>query len=70
MPRFNSINFYENRSKIKSFLRKNTKVSSAGGSALIPPKQIPLLQISGYVPEQQLKIIIKICKLKVKTYYP
>ena len=33
MPRFESIIFYQNSTKIKLFLKKNAKFSSAGGSA-------------------------------------
>ena len=33
MSRFDSINFYQNGPKIKLFLPKNTKISSAGGGA-------------------------------------
>ena len=33
MPRIESINFYQNRPKIKLFLPKNTNFLSAGGSA-------------------------------------
>ena len=53
MPYFKSINFYQNRPKIKLFLPKNIKFSSSEGSAPRPPKQPPPppLQISGYVLE-------------------
>ena len=37
MPRFNSIIFNLNCSRIKLFLQKNAKFSSAGGSAPKPP---------------------------------
>ena len=37
MPRFNSINFYQKRPKIKLFLPKSTKFLGAGGSASRPP---------------------------------
>ena len=37
MPRFKSIIFYQNSSKIKLFLQKNAKFSSAGGFAPRPP---------------------------------
>ena len=37
MPRFKSIIFYENSSKIKLFLQKKAKFSSAWGSAPRPP---------------------------------
>ena len=42
MPRFNSINFYQNRTKIELILqqKKNTKFSNAGGKA-------PRLRASG-----------------------
>ena len=45
LPHFKSINFYQNRPKIKLFLQKNTKFLSAG---LRPhtPRTAPL-QISG-----------------------
>ena len=39
MPRFKSIIFYKNSSKIKLFLQKNAKFLSAWGSAPRPPKQ-------------------------------
>ena len=39
MPRFKSITLYQNISKIKLFLQKNAKFSSAGKSAPRPPKQ-------------------------------
>ena len=47
MPRFKSIIFYHNSSKIKVFLQKNAKFSSAGGSAPIPP----CLQRLGLCPQ-------------------
>ena len=47
MPRFNSINFYQNRPKVTLFLPKFMKFWSAGGSALRPPNSPPL-QSSGY----------------------
>ena len=50
MPRFKSIIFYQYSPKIKLFLKKDTKFSSAGNSAPRPPKQPPQLRISGYVP--------------------
>ena len=38
LPRFNGINVYQNRPKIKLFLpKKNAKCLSAGGSAPKPP---------------------------------
>ena len=37
MPRFKSIIFYQYSRKIKLFLKKNAKFSSAGGSAPRPP---------------------------------
>ena len=37
MPRFKSIIFYQYSPKIKLFLKKNAKFSSAGGSAPKPP---------------------------------
>ena len=37
MPRFNSINFYQNRPKIKIFLPKKYKIFERWGSALRPP---------------------------------
>ena len=36
MPHLKNINFYQNRPKIKLFLQKNAKFSSAGGSAPDP----------------------------------
>ena len=36
MPRINSIDFYQNRPKIKLFLPKNKNFSRAGGSAPTP----------------------------------
>ena len=41
MPHFKSIILYQNIPKIKLFLQKNAKLSSAGGSARGPPKQFP-----------------------------
>ena len=41
MPRFESIIFYQNSTKIKLFLEKNAKFSSAGGSAPRPPHTAP-----------------------------
>ena len=41
MPRFKSIIFYQNSPKIKLFLKKNAKFSSAGGSAPNTPKKQP-----------------------------
>ena len=49
MARFKSIIFYQYSPKIKLFLKKNAKFSSAGGGAPRPPKQHPQLRISGYV---------------------
>ena len=49
MPRFKGITFYQYSPKIKLFLKKNAKFSSAGGSAPRPPNQPPQLRISGYV---------------------
>ena len=37
MPRFKSIIFYQNKPKIKLFLQKNAKFSSAGASAPSAP---------------------------------
>ena len=37
MPRFKSIIFYQNIPKMKLFLQKNAKFSSAGGFAPKPP---------------------------------
>ena len=65
MPRFKSINFYQERPKFKLFLHQNTKFFSAGGlppdpvppaagSPLPepqPPKQSSPLQISGNAPD-------------------
>ena len=56
MPRIKRIIFHQYSPKIKLFLKKNAKFSSAGGSAPRPPclrqlptaKQSPLLRISGY----------------------
>ena len=42
MPRFKSIILYQNISKLKLFLQKNTKFSSPGRSDLRPPKQSPI----------------------------
>ena len=42
MPCFVSINFYQNKLKIKLFLQNNTNFSSAGGSAP-KPRDAPLL---------------------------
>ena len=64
MPRFKSINFYQNIPKIKLFLQKNAQVfvcwmlrsqtpvpPAAGGFSPKPPKQPPPpLRISGYAP--------------------
>ena len=50
MPRFESIIFYPNCPKIKLFLKKNAKFSSAGGFAPSPPKQAPQLRIPGLAP--------------------
>ena len=50
MPRFKSIIFYQNSPKVKLFLKKNVKFSSAGGSAPRPPNQPLQLRISGYAP--------------------
>ena len=47
MPRFNSIDFYQNKSKLKLFCPKNAKFSSAWGSAK-KKRDSPLLQVSGY----------------------
>ena len=41
MPRFKRFIFYQYSPKIKLFLKKNAKFSSAGGSASKPPKQPP-----------------------------
>ena len=40
-PRFKSIVFNQKIPKMKLFLQKNAKFSSAGGSAPRPPKQPP-----------------------------
>ena len=48
MPRFKSIVFHQNDPKIKLFLKKNAKFSSAVGSAPRPPKQP--LRISACAP--------------------
>ena len=50
MPRFKSVIFYQYSPKIKLFLKKNAKFSSAGESAPRPPKQPPQSRMSGYVP--------------------
>ena len=63
-PDFKSINFYQNKAKIKLFLQKKKIFLSAGGSAPRPPmvsggqggafrpQKEPLpLQISGYSPD-------------------
>ena len=65
MPRFKSIILHQNIPKIKSFLQKNAKFSSAGKSAPRPPKQPPL-QISGYAPA--LHIVVISSKAKFKQY--
>ena len=52
MPHFKSINFYQNRSKIKLFLQnKNKKIFRALSSPPPHPQSSPTLQISGYAPE-------------------
>ena len=49
MPSFKSIDFYQNRLKIKLFLKKNNaKFSSAWVSAYHTPETAPQLHISGY----------------------
>ena len=64
MQRFNSINFYQNRLKLKSFLPKKDKIYERWGPRLQThnghkrlgapppdPRNSPLtLQISGYIP--------------------
>ena len=55
MPRFNTINFYQNKPKIKLFLPK--KMQNFRALAAPPPHlrnntTAPLLQISGYAPDQ------------------
>ena len=68
MPHFKSINFYQNRPKIRIFLRKSTKFSSAGGSTprfSCPPAArsfssrplstvLPSFHIFGYVSESNV----------------
>ena len=66
MPRFKSIIFYQNSSKIKLYLQKNAKFARAGGFAPKPPclrrlgalpqtpKTAPPLRISGYAPDTWL----------------
>ena len=50
-PRFKSIVFfYQNIPKIKLFLQKNAKFSSAGGSALRPPR---LRRLGAFPPNPQ-----------------
>ena len=51
MPRFKSINFYQNRPKIELFLQKTTKLLSAGLRPQTTKTAPALLQISGYAPE-------------------
>ena len=51
MPRSKSINFYQNRPKIKIFSQKNTNFLSNGDAAPRPPKQPPTLEISGYASD-------------------
>ena len=50
MARFKSIIFYQNSSKVKVFLHKNSKFSSAGGSAPRPPC---LLRLGALPPDPQ-----------------
>ena len=50
MPRFDNINFYQNRPRIRLFFQKNTKFLSAWGSAPRPPQQSSPLQNSAYAP--------------------
>ena len=72
MPRFKSINFYQNKSKIKLYLQKNKifRVLGAppsdcqrppadeGGAARIPNTAPPPLQISGYAPDTRRVLLI------------
>ena len=66
MPRFKSINFYQNKPKITLFLPKNLKFSSAGGYAADPRTcggwglcfQTPILQQLWALPlDPQLPLV-------------
>ena len=52
MPRFSSINFYQNRPKIKLvFVINRQNFQALGAPPLDPRKSPPPLLISGYAPE-------------------
>ena len=52
MPRFNSIEFYQNRPEIKLVSVKNRQNFQELGALLPDPEKAPpLLHISGYAPE-------------------
>ena len=59
MPRLKSINFYQNKPKIKLFLQKNKKFQVTSIRAPKPQIQ-PLhpLQVSGYVPDARRVLLI------------
>ena len=70
-PRFKNIIFNQNSPKMKLFLQKNAKFSSAGGNAPRPPrlrrlcpqtpKTAPPLRISGYAPGSHKGYILLVC---------
>ena len=72
-PRFKSIIFNQNSPKIKLFLQKNAKFSSAGGSAPRPPclrrlgalppdpQNSSPLRISGYAPRSHKEYVLFLC---------
>ena len=56
---FKSINFYQNKLKIKLFLQNNLNFLSAGGSALRPPKPpFPHSRFFGYVSVTRRMLLI------------
>ena len=55
IPHFKSINFYQNRPKIKLFLQ--IQIFRAMGAI---PETVPPLQISGYVPESNHVFVLLI----------
>ena len=57
MPHFQSINFYENRPKIKLFLQKYPKFSSAGAPPKIYKTAPPPLQTFGYAPNTRCVLL-------------
>ena len=59
MLHFKSINFYQNRPKIKFFLRKKYKTFHRCGLSFQIPKQPTPLQISGHALE--IQNISKLC---------